>query len=217
MSFDVPATPVEIVKVGHSALRNGTRSVPQELFGTPALHELIDVMRVTLTGNGVGLAAPQIAVPLRLFVVEDTQDRMSLLTPEQQKARNRYPLPFEAVINPIWYATSPEMVIETEGCLSIPGFKADAATGRSRLKDFSRMAGGKPGPSKDGRHASFNMKSITLADGCLPIACFQERSHRPSRTVQVLRPTYSNASPLRSNRPRKNEGHSAPDRTCALA
>jgi len=133
---------------------------------------------------------------------------MSHLTPEQQKARNRYPLPFEAVINPIWYATSPEMVIETEGCLSIPGFKAFAVTGRSRLKDFSRMAGGKLGPSKDGRHASFNMKSITLADGCLPIACFPERSHRPSRTVQVLRPTYSNASPFRFNCPRKNEGAS---------
>jgi peptide deformylase len=43
MIFDVPATPVEIVKVGHSALRNGTRIVPQELFGTPALHELIEV------------------------------------------------------------------------------------------------------------------------------------------------------------------------------
>jgi hypothetical protein len=67
------------------------------------------------------------------------------------------------------------------------------------------MAGGKLGPSKDGRRASFNMKSITLTDGCLPIACFQERSLRPSRTVQVLRPTYSNASPFRSNRPRKNE------------
>jgi peptide deformylase len=116
MSFDVPATPVEIVKVGHSALRNGTRNVPQELFGTSALHELIEVMRVTLAGNGVGLAAPQIAVPLRLFIVEDTQERMGHLTPEQQKARNRYPFPFEAVISPIWYATSPEMVIETEGC-----------------------------------------------------------------------------------------------------
>src|SRR5882672_7632705 len=80
-----------------------------------------------------------------------------------------------------------------------------AVTGRSRLKDFSRMASGKPGPSKDGRHASFNMKSITLTDGYLPIACFQEPSHRQSRTVQVLRPTYSNASPFRSNRPRKNE------------
>ena len=127
MSFDVPATPVGIVKVGHPALRNGTRSVPQELLGTPALHELIDVMRATLAGKGVGLAAPQIAVPLRLFVVEDTEDRMSHLTPGQQKARNRYPFPFEAVINPIWYATSPDMVIETEGCLSIPDFKADVS------------------------------------------------------------------------------------------
>jgi peptide deformylase len=125
MSLDVPATPVEIVKVGHPALRSGTRSVPQELFGTAALHELIEVMRATLAGKGVGLAAPQIAVPLRLFVIEDTPERMSHLTPEQQKARNRYPFPFEAVINPIWFATSTEMVIETEGCLSIPGFKAD--------------------------------------------------------------------------------------------
>jgi peptide deformylase len=125
MSFDIPATPVEIVKVGHPALRSGTRSVPQELFGTAALHELTEVMRATLAGKGVGLAAPQIAVPLRLFVVEDTQELMSRLTSEQQQARNRYPFPFEAVINPIWYATSREMVIETEGCLSIPGFKAD--------------------------------------------------------------------------------------------
>src|SRR3979409_974139 len=121
MSFNVPATPVEIVKVGHSALRNGTRSVPQELFGTPALHELIEVMRATLAGSGVGLAATHIAVPLRLFIVGQSQARRGHLTTEQQKARNRYPFPFEAGINPIWDATSPEMVIETEACLSIPG------------------------------------------------------------------------------------------------
>ena len=58
---------------------------------------------------------------LALIILPDQR----LRTPEQQKARNRYPFPFEAVINPIWYATSPEMAIETEGCLSIPGFKAD--------------------------------------------------------------------------------------------
>jgi len=45
----------------------------RKLLGTPALHELIDVMRVTLAGNGEGLAAPQIAVPISLFVVEDTK------------------------------------------------------------------------------------------------------------------------------------------------
>jgi hypothetical protein len=101
------------------------------------------------------------------------------------------------------------MAIETEGVSAFPVLgRMFAVTGRSRLKDFSRMASGKPGPSKDGRHASFNMKSITLTDGCLPIACYQEHSHRPSRTAQVLRPTYSNASPFRFNCPRKNEGAS---------
>jgi len=118
-------TLAEIVKIGHPALRHGTRMVPQQLIGTPALYELIDVMRATLAGQGVGLAAPQIAVPLRLFVVEDTEDRMSHLSAEQRRERHRSPYPFEAIVNPIWRATSSRMVIEQEGCLSIPGFKAD--------------------------------------------------------------------------------------------
>ena len=98
------------------------------------------------------------------------------------------------------------MVIETEGCLSIPGFKADVCRYWAiEVEGFQPNGQRKTWSVKGGRHASFNMKSITLTDGGLPIACFQERSLRPSRTVQVLRPTYSNASPFRPNRPRKNE------------
>src|SRR3981189_3746045 len=100
MRFDVPYTTVETFIGRQEALRNATRSVPQELFGTPALQELIELRRASLAGKGVGLAAPQIAVPLRLFVVEDTQEQMGHLTSRQQQARNRYPFPFEAVINP---------------------------------------------------------------------------------------------------------------------
>jgi peptide deformylase len=125
MGFDFRVTPAEIVKIGHPALRQGTRMVPKELFGTPALYELIEVMRATLAGQGVGLAAPQIAVPLRLFVIEDTEDRMRHLSPEQRRDRRRYPYPFEAIINPTWRASSSNIVIEQEGCLSIPGFRAD--------------------------------------------------------------------------------------------
>lgn len=117
--------PAEVVRVGHPALRHGTRNVPQELFDSPALYELIAVMQATLAEQGVGLAAPQIAVPLRLFVIEDTEDRMSHLSAEQRRDRHRYPFPFEAIINPAWRATSSRTVIEQEGCLSIPGFRAD--------------------------------------------------------------------------------------------
>lgn len=119
------AKPAQIVKIGHPALRQGTRLVPPELFGTPALYELIEVMRATLAGQGVGLAAPQIAVPLRLFVIEDTEERMSHLSAAQRAALRREPYPFEAIVNPIWHAVSPRTVIEPEGCLSVPGFKAD--------------------------------------------------------------------------------------------
>lgn len=125
MHFEARVEPAEIVKIGHPALRHGTRMVSQELFDTPALYELIEVMRATLAGLGVGLAAPQIAVPLRLFVIEDSEDRMSHLSPEQRKSRHRYPYPFEAILNPVWRATSSRTVIEQEGCLSIPGFIAD--------------------------------------------------------------------------------------------
>jgi peptide deformylase len=77
--------PAEIIRIGHPALRHGTRLVSQELFNAPVLYELIEVMRATLAEQGVGLAAPQIAVPLRLFVVEGTEAKMSHLSPEQRR------------------------------------------------------------------------------------------------------------------------------------
>jgi len=41
---------------------------------------------------------------------------MSHLGPDQRRDRHRYPYPFEAIINPIWRATSSRTVIEQEGC-----------------------------------------------------------------------------------------------------
>jgi peptide deformylase len=118
------STAAEIVRIGHPVLRSGTKSVPPELIGSRKLDELIDIMKATLKGRGVGLAAPQLAVPLRLFVIEDSADP-SRLSPEELERRERTPYPFEVIINPIWRATSPETVIFPEGCLSIPGFIAD--------------------------------------------------------------------------------------------
>lgn len=80
----------EIVKVGHPALRLGTQQVRTELFGSPSLNELVEVMKATLKGNGVGLAAPQIAVPRRLFVIDDPEERMTHLSAEQRAELGRY-------------------------------------------------------------------------------------------------------------------------------
>ena len=93
------------------------RFVPDPLLRTPAkrvpsidgsIQRLIDDMIETMrAAPGVGLAAPQIGVSLRVVVIE---------TPEMEE-----PL---ALINPeIVKVTGHRQV--TEGCLSIPGFQAD--------------------------------------------------------------------------------------------
>lgn len=77
---------------------------------TPEIQNLIDDMVETMyAAPGVGLAAPQIGVPLRIFVVDLSVGRTSgeLLV----------------FINPTFVARE-GMQTEEEGCLSVPGFNA---------------------------------------------------------------------------------------------
>lgn len=77
---------------------------------TPEIHALIDDMVETMyAAPGVGLAAPQIGVPLRIFVVD-----LSV---------GRDPKALFAMINPEWVERD-GMQLEEEGCLSLPGFTA---------------------------------------------------------------------------------------------
>src|SRR3712207_9423145 len=78
----------------------------------PSLQRLIDDMIDTMRdAPGVGLAAPQVGVPLRVIVVEATGDE------EDPQSGKLY-----AVINPEIVKASPEFEEGEEGCLSIPGW-----------------------------------------------------------------------------------------------
>jgi peptide deformylase len=174
MNSDTAVTQTEIIKVGHPALRLGTRLVPRELLGTSALYELIDIMRATLMGQGVGLAAPQIAVPLRLFVIEDTEERMTHLSEDERRDRHRDPYPFEAIINPTWRATSSRTAIAPEGCLSIPGFRADVprywaieAEGRGPNGESKRWSV-EGWPARIFQHEIDHLDGILMTDRMLP-------------------------------------------------
>jgi peptide deformylase len=78
----------------------------------PSLQKLIDDMFETMhEANGIGLAAPQIALSIRLFVAEF----------EEPEGGPHYKV---AVFNPeIVKAEGEEL--GTEGCLSIPGYVGD--------------------------------------------------------------------------------------------
>ena len=61
------------------------------------LGQLIDLMRSVMhKAPGVGLAAPQLGIPLQLAVLEDQFE----VDPDVAAVRGREPLPFFAMLNP---------------------------------------------------------------------------------------------------------------------
>jgi peptide deformylase len=90
-------------------------SAPVKEFGTPELADLLQDMRDTMAHlNGAGLAAPQIAVPLRVVIFGVT-------------ANPRYPgveeVPDTVLINPELQPLDAEIEEGWEGCLSVPGMR----------------------------------------------------------------------------------------------
>jgi len=97
----------EIVQEGHPALRNTAQEIPVEKIQTEAIQQLIQDMHDSLATqrDGVALAAPQIGVEKRIFVV----------APFIFEAPEREHLVY---INPRILATSREASWKHEGCLS---------------------------------------------------------------------------------------------------
>lgn len=104
---------LKIARMGHPVLLERAAEVPAA--PTPELTRLIRDMAETLEdAGGVGLAAPQVHMPLRLFIY---------LVPEN-RAEDGAAVPLTVVINPVVTPLDAEMELGWEGCLSIPGLRA---------------------------------------------------------------------------------------------
>jgi len=118
----------KIVLVGTPVLRERAAEVGPDMLGTPALRNLVAEMVETMRkAPGVGLAAPQIGVPLRVIVLEDNDSSMSYLTEAERRARGRVAVPLTAIVNPVLRFLGKEKHIFAEGCLSVPGYSAQVA------------------------------------------------------------------------------------------
>jgi peptide deformylase len=83
----------------------------------PNLKELIENMFETMVeADGVGLAAPQVGLPIRLFCID--------LEPVAKEVPKGMPLR-QVFINAEIYERSEEEVRMNEGCLSLPGLNED--------------------------------------------------------------------------------------------
>jgi peptide deformylase len=99
-----------IIHDGHPTLRKVAKKVDLEELKDPLFQQLIDDMFVTMyDAPGIGLAAPQVNVSKRIFVVDLQND----------KEQGPY-----VVINPKFTVTEGE-IESIEGCLSVPGMIGD--------------------------------------------------------------------------------------------
>jgi len=96
-----------ILKYGDTVLHARARAVDAI---TPEIDRLVnDMIETMYAAPGVGLAAPQVGVPLRIFVVDISV--------------GRDPAGPIVMINPE-FVERDGMQLEEEGCLSVPGFNA---------------------------------------------------------------------------------------------
>ncbi len=126
--------PWSVTQVGEPVLRQRAApfdgQLPEDL-----LYELLDAMYAHLPGVGVGLAAPQIGIPLALAVIADPAD----VAPEVAAAPERTPQPPLDLINPVVTPLGSERRAFYEGCLSVSGLTAVVSRGRRvRLSALDR-------------------------------------------------------------------------------
>jgi peptide deformylase len=113
----------DIVQIGKPVLRARANEVPKEKLGTKELDDLVAKMIATMrAAPGVGLAAPQIGVPLRVIVLEDRPELMAKLTDVEKRERERVPFGPRVFVNPTVTPIGEERAMFFEGCLSVRGY-----------------------------------------------------------------------------------------------
>lgn len=126
---------LKVAELGHPVLRMKAKPVEPGEIADPFFQKFLDDMVDTMRDyDGVGLAAPQVAVSKRVFCVESG-------------GNPRYPdsprVPLYFVINPVVRILAEKKISLWEGCLSVPGLRGPVARA-SKLEVTGLDREGKP-------------------------------------------------------------------------
>lgn len=134
----------------------------------PSLQKLVDDMFETMhVANGVGLAAPQIAQSIRVFVAEFEDRKVAVFNPEIVKAEGEE--------------------LGQEGCLSIPGYVGENIRRATKILVKGQDVRGKAiRVPAEGWFARILQHEIDHLDGIL----FLDRLDRPDDLREVVEGDY---------------------------
>jgi peptide deformylase len=188
---------LKIVQVGEPVLRQRARPLLQEEIALPETQQLIVWMHETMRdAPGVGLAAPQVGLPLQLAVIEDRPEYSKDVAAERLAERERLSVPFQVLINPSIVEQSEEHVEFFEGCLSLGGFSALVKRSRQVAVEYWDERGQPRRIEAQGWYARILQHEIDHLNGRLYIDRMEPRSfmsidnlsrHWKDMTVQTVR------------------------------
>ncbi len=115
---------LKIARMGHPVLRRRAEDIPDPT--APEIKALAsDMLQTMIDAPGVGLAAPQVHVPLRMVIfrapLPQTHEQRD--QEEQEDLNDERETPLTVLINPVLEPQGAEMATDWEGCLSVPGLR----------------------------------------------------------------------------------------------
>ncbi len=136
----------KIVQVGDDVLRKKAEKVPISDIDSPKIKKILSDMKKALDAepDGAALAAPQIGVPLRIFILSSR-----VFGPESDRVSSGAPIPL-VYINPVIIRKSGKKTLMDEGCLSVRGKYGNVKRSKNatieaydeHANKFTRGAGG---------------------------------------------------------------------------
>ncbi len=109
---------IRILQKNSATLRDRAKAVKMSDIATPKINKVLADMKTALDSqeDGVAIAAPQIGVPLRIFVVSA---RIFEILKDTEKTNDKFQSTDLVFINPEILRLSKEKSFMEEGCLSV--------------------------------------------------------------------------------------------------
>lgn len=138
-NYQLAGKELEIYKYPHPVLAAVAKNVEPEEFNDELKELCLNMLYTMYRAPGIGLAAPQIGISKRIFVIDVDFEREELDEDDEREPAltNFNPYIF---INPIIRAPKGERIYQ-EGCLSLPGIYEDVLRADTVSLEYQDLTG----------------------------------------------------------------------------